>query len=72
MGSALPRLPLEKQLSIPSCSYGVRARRPAPQSKLYGFSSDLVVTASDQRMDAAAAAAVTMTVRVIAPHYLHY
>ena len=25
---------------------------PAPQSKPYGFSSDLVVTASDQRVDA--------------------
>jgi hypothetical protein len=72
MESVLPRLPLEKQLSIPSCRYGVRAGRPAPQSKPYGFSSDLVVTASDQRMDAAAAAAVTMTVRAIAPHYLHY
>jgi hypothetical protein len=44
--------------------------------KPYGLSSDLVVTASDQRMDAAAAAAVTMAVtmrvRAIAPHYLHY
>ena len=72
MESVLPRLPLEKQLSIPSCRYGVRAGRPAPQSKPYGFSSDLVVTASDQRMDAAAAAAVTMRVRAIAPHYLHH
>jgi hypothetical protein len=45
---------------------------PAPQSKPYGFSSDLVVTASDQRMDAAAAAAVTMRVRAMAPHYLHH
>ena len=59
MGSALPRLRLEKQLSIPSCRYGVRAGRPAPQSKPYGFSSDLVVTASDQRPDDVAAAAVT-------------
>jgi hypothetical protein len=41
MESVLPRLPLEKQLSIPSCRYGVRAGRPAPQSKPYGFSSDL-------------------------------
>jgi hypothetical protein len=72
MESVLPRLPLEKQLSIPSCRYGIRAGRPAPQSKPYGFSSDLVVTASDQRMDAAAAAAVTMSVRAFAPHYLHY
>ena len=72
MESVLPRLPLEKQLSIPSCRYGVRAGRPAPQSKPYGVSSDLVVTASDQRMDAAAAAAVTMSVRAFAPHYLHY
>jgi len=48
----------------------------APQSKPYGFFSDLVVTASDQRMDAVAAAAVTMavTMRVwaVAPHYLHH
>ena len=72
MESVLPRLPLEKQLTIPSCRYGVRAGQPAPQSKPYGFSSDLVVTASDQRMDAAAAAAVTMRVRAIAPHYLHH
>src|SRR5580693_6298244 len=76
MESVLPRLPLEKQLSIPSCRYGVRAGRPAPQSKPYGFSSDLVVTASDQRMDAAAAAAVTMAVtmrvRAFVPHYMHY
>ncbi len=51
--------------------YGVRAGRPAPQSKPYGFSSELVVTASDQRMDAAAAA-VMMRVRAMALHYLHY
>ena len=71
MESVLPRLPLEKQLSIPSCRYGIRAGRPAPQSKPYGCSSDLVVSASDQRIDAAAAAAVTMRVRATAPHYLH-
>ena len=68
VGAATP----VKQLSIPSCRYGVRAGRPAPQSKPYGFSSDLVVTASDQRMDAAAVAAVTMRVRAFAPHYMHY
>jgi hypothetical protein len=45
---------------------------PAPQSKPYGFSSDLVVTASDQRPDAVPSATVTMRVRSIAPHYLHY
>jgi hypothetical protein len=72
MAVVLPRLLLEKQLSMSSCRYGVRARRPTPQSKPYGFSSDLVVTASDQRMDAAAAAAVTMRVRAIALHYLRY
>jgi hypothetical protein len=72
MEAVLPSLPLEKQLSISSCRYGVRAGRPTPQSKPYGFSSNLVVTASDQRMDAAAAAAVTMRVRAIALHYLHY
>jgi hypothetical protein len=38
----------------------------------YGFSFDLVVTASDQRPDAVAAAAVTMRVRAFAPHYIHY
>jgi len=67
---------LEKHISIPSCRYGVRAGRPAPQLKPYGCSSDLVVTASDQRMDAAAAAAVTMAVTMrgwaVAPHHLHH
>ena len=72
MGSGPPRLPLEKRLSIRSCRYGVRAGRPAPQSKPYGFTSDLVVTASDQRPDAVAAAAVTMSVRAFAPHYMRY
>jgi hypothetical protein len=70
-GSALPRLPLNKQLSVRSCRYGVRAGRPEPQSKPSGFSFDLVVTASDQRMDAVAAAAVTMRVRAFAPHFMH-
>jgi hypothetical protein len=72
MEAVLPSLPLEKQLSISSSRYGVRAGRPTPQSKPYGFSSNLVVTTSDQRMDAAAAAAVTMRMRAIALHYLHY
>jgi hypothetical protein len=45
---------------------------PALQSKPYGFSSDLVVTASDQRPDAVPSATVTMRVRSTAPHYLHY
>ena len=50
---------------------------PAPQTKPYGFTSDLVVTASDQRPDAVPTATVTMRVRLIArmrsiaPHYLH-
>jgi hypothetical protein len=35
-----------------------------PHSKPYGISSDLVVTASDQRMDAVVTAAVTVTVAV--------
>ena len=68
VGAATP----VKQLSIPSCRYGVRAGRPAPQSKPYGLSSDLVVTASDQRPDAVASAAVTMRVWAGAPHHLHH
>ena len=69
----LPRLPLEKQLSIPSCRYGVRAGRPVPQSLPYGFASGLVVTATDQRVDTAVAAApVTMRVRAFALHYMRY
>jgi hypothetical protein len=76
MESVLPRLPLEKQLSIPSFRYGIRAGWPAPQSSPMASLPTLVVTASDQRMDAAAAAAVTMavTMRVwaVAPHLLHH
>ena len=55
---------------------------PAPQSMPYGFFSDLVVTASGQRVDAVPTATVTMTdtvpttsvtirVRSITPHPLH-
>ena len=44
-------------------------RRPAYVP--YGFSSDLVVTASHQRVDAVHTATVTMRVRSIAPHYVH-
>jgi hypothetical protein len=36
VGAATPAL--EKYLSIPSCRYGVRAGRSAPQSKPHGFS----------------------------------
>jgi hypothetical protein len=53
-----------------------------PVIEPYGFSSDLVVTASDQRVDAVIAASVTMPdavptasvairVRSMAPHQLH-
>jgi hypothetical protein len=73
MESVLPRPSLEKQLSIPSCRYGVRAGRLVPQSLSYGFASGLVVTATDQRVDTAVAAApVTMRVRAFALHYMRY
>jgi hypothetical protein len=82
--SAMPQSSATGEPSPPSEPMGSAPPRlwPAPQSKPYGFSSDLVVTASDQRMDAVPTATVTMTdtvptatvtmrVRSIAPHQLH-
>ena len=44
-----------------------------PQSMPYGFASGLVVTAPDQRVDTAVAAApVMMRVRAFALHYMRY
>src|SRR4029077_18541490 len=65
IGNGEPSPPFEQM--------GLRLRRgpQAWQRDPYGFSSDLGVTASDQRVDAVPTATVTIRVRSIAPHYLH-
>jgi hypothetical protein len=58
---------LENRRQHPNRWSGSRPRRrPAPLAEPYGFTSGLVIPASDQREDAISAAAVPLEVRPIA------